>query len=194
MKSSKAFATTFLALAPGSVWLLLLAVPALLALSPAPAAPAAPAPVAAPPPQAGQRAREVHGLLRAGKVDEAAASGEALVREFPSCGPCQVAVGAAYGAKAQKSSVFTQLSWAKKCRAAFSKAVELEPASLEARFSLLQYDVNAPGIAGGGLDRGRADAEAIAKLSPSAGKLAGGMVKEKEFPGHAGATEELAKL
>jgi tetratricopeptide (TPR) repeat protein len=160
--------------------LTVLTAPALLALSPAPAASAASVPVAAPPTPAGQRAREVHGLLRAGKVDEAVAGGEALVRQFPSCGPCQVAVGAAYGAKAQKASVFTQLSWAKKCRGAFTRAIELEPASLEARFSLFQYDVNVPGFAGGGLDRARADVETIAKLSPSAGRLAGGMVKEKE--------------
>lgn len=156
---------------PASSRKILLAVAAFLAL-PAPGA------FASGPPA--QRAQEVNALLRAGKVDDAVAKGESLVRELPACGPCQLALGAAYGAKAQKASVFTQLSWAKKCRTAFTKAVELDPSSVDARFSLLQYDVNAPGIAGGGLDKARVDVETIAKLSPSAGRVAAGMVKEKE--------------
>lgn len=126
------------------------------------------------------RVEAVNALVRAGKLDEAVTRGESLAKESPSCGPCHLALGSAYGAKAQSASILTKMSWAKKCRASFARAVEIEPGSLDARLALIQFDVNAPGIAGGGIEKAKADAEGIAKLSPSFGRMAAGMIHEKE--------------
>jgi tetratricopeptide (TPR) repeat protein len=131
------------------------------------------------------RAREVRALIRSGQLDEAIRRGEALSREFAACSPCHHELGLAYAAKAQKSSLFTQLSWGRKCKGAFAKAVELDGSYLDARFDLFLFYVIAPGIGGGSLEKAGAEAEAIQKLDPSAGRAAAAMIleKEKDFAG-----------
>lgn len=74
--------------------------------------------------------------------------------------------------KAQEASVFTKMSWAKKCREAFQKAVNLDSRSIEARFELFHYFLFAPGFAGGGIEKAQAQADELGKIDPLQGRVA----------------------
>lgn len=92
-------------------------------------------------------------------------------------------LGDAYGRAALKAGIFSQMSLAGKCRTAYEKAVELDPKNVDARFSLLGFYQQAPGIVGGGLDKAHAQAEEIKKLDANRGRLAvaGLYIVEKKF-------------
>lgn len=89
-------------------------------------------------------------------------------------------LGACYGRKAATSGVFKAMSAASKCRAEFERAVALDPNYTEARFSLLQYYLNAPGIAGGSVAKAKEQAAALARIKPYQGALAFGTIAEYE--------------
>jgi len=76
-------------------------------------------------------------------------------------------LGRAYGEKAEHSSWFTALGLAKKTRASFEKAVDLDPNNVEARSDLSEYYIEAPGFLGGGTDKAAAQANAVQKLEPA---------------------------
>ena len=90
----------------------------------------------------------------------------------PGNGDLQRQLGDAYGSAAQKAGMLGKMGWAKKCRAAYEKAVELDPTNLNARSSLMTYCQQAPGFMGGGLDKAYAQAAAIRKLDVSRGRVA----------------------
>lgn len=79
-------------------------------------------------------------------------------------------LGHAYGISAQKAGLFAKLGFAKKCKAAYDKAVELDPANINARWSLMEYCKQAPGIIGGGMDQAYVQAEAIKQLDARRGR------------------------
>ena len=112
--------------------------------------------------------------------DAAVAAGEAAVKESPDAAAAHSWLGRAYGQKAIHASVFTQLSWAKKCKTEFDKAVTLDPKDTDARIDLIQYYANAPGIAGGGRDKAREQLEPLAALDPGRAALMSGYILEKE--------------
>lgn len=66
-------------------------------------------------------------------------------------------------------SVFSALSYAKKSKYSFTRAVELEPNSVEYQMGLLQFNVSAPSIAGGDIEQAKAIADTVATLDPKAG-------------------------
>lgn len=81
-------------------------------------------------------------------------------------------LGDAYGLTAQKVGVFSKMGWAKKCKAAYDKAVELDPKDIDARWSVMEYARQAPGFLGGGMDQAYAHAAAIKQLDAGAGRAA----------------------
>jgi tetratricopeptide (TPR) repeat protein len=81
-------------------------------------------------------------------------------------------LGDAYGISAQKAGLFSQLGWARKCKAEYEKAVELDPGNIDARWSLMEFYRQAPGIAGGGTDKALAQALEIKKLDVARGGIA----------------------
>ncbi|MBK8598343.1 MAG: tetratricopeptide repeat protein [Holophagales bacterium] len=78
------------------------------------------------------------------------------------------------------ASVFTKMSWAKKCREAWERSVEIAPANVEARFELLRYYLMAPGIAGGGVEKAQAQAAKLFELDPMRGYIGRGMIADDE--------------
>lgn len=92
-------------------------------------------------------------------------------------------LGDAYGRAAQKAGMFSKLGLAAKCKAEYDKAVELDPSNIDARFSLMGYYQQAPGIAGGSMEKAHEQAEAIKQLDASRGRaaLAGLYVTEKKY-------------
>ena len=126
----------------------------------------------------------IRAALRTGDVDGAVALAEKAAKEDPKSSNLALWLGRAYGQKARKASILTQLSWAKKCKGAFERAVLLDPANLDARSDLISYLVNAPGLAGGDRDEARRQADEIRTRDAVRGHLAWGFIFEadKDLP------------
>ncbi|HEX2834382.1 MAG TPA: tetratricopeptide repeat protein [Thermoanaerobaculia bacterium] len=96
-------------------------------------------------------------------ADKAAELFEKAVQLEPKNAKYHFLLGSAYGEMARKANVFSQASLARKTRAEFEKAVELDPNYIDARFALIQYYLIAPGFMGGGDDKAILQAAEIRK-------------------------------
>lgn len=76
------------------------------------------------------------------------------------------------GKTAESASLLARASWAKRFRAEAEKAAVLDPKSLDARFTLLEFYLQAPRLMGGGKDKADAMAGEIARIDLEAGALA----------------------
>jgi tetratricopeptide (TPR) repeat protein len=97
---------------------------------------------------------------------------ERAAQAVPTEARIQNALGDAYGLMAQKANVLAKLGWALNCRKAYERAVSLEPATPAYRWSLLGFYCVAPRLVGGGIEKARAEAAAIARLDPMEGRIA----------------------
>lgn len=97
---------------------------------------------------------------------------EKAIATAPSVSRYHRRLGDAWGTQAASASIFSQLGFAKKCIAAYEKAVALDPADLDARFSAFEYYRRAPGLAGGGFEKASATAAAIKQLDANRGRFA----------------------
>lgn len=122
--------------------------------------------------------------LEGGDVDGAVAAGEKAVKLAPGNAEVFHWMGRSYGSKALEASIFTKISWGKKCRDAWEKAAQLEPTNIGVRMDLIRFHMLAPGIAGGDKEKAKQQAAEIAKLDAGRGHLASGMIArmEKDLP------------
>ena len=81
-------------------------------------------------------------------------------------------LGRAYGQYAMQASVFRQAGLARKCKAAWERAVALDPNNLNVREDLIQYYLRAPGFMGGSVEKAREQAAEIRKRDAVRGALA----------------------
>ncbi len=88
-------------------------------------------------------------------------------------------LGRAYGRRAETSNPLSALGHASKARQYFERAVELNPRNIEALNDLLEFQLEAPGIMGGGLDRARTTIAHISQVDPSEGHWAQSTLDEK---------------
>jgi tetratricopeptide (TPR) repeat protein len=72
-------------------------------------------------------------------------------------------------------NMLSQVSLASEGRKAFETAVELDPSYLPARIGLAQYYLQAPSIAGGSVDKAKAQAEAMLRVPDHVGDYQGQM-------------------
>ncbi|MEY4686595.1 MAG: hypothetical protein RIR76_618 [Verrucomicrobiota bacterium] len=79
--------------------------------------------------------------------------------------------GHAQGRSAQKAGVLSKFGHARKCLAAYERAVALAPDVAEFRESLFEFYRQAPAMVGGGRDKAVAQAEAIKRLDPPRGRV-----------------------
>ncbi len=121
--------------------------------------------------------------LRRDDADQARAHAEKAAALAPDNADIQNTLGDAYGRSAQKAGIFSQLGLAKKSLAAYQRAVALEPNNVDYHQDLLEYYREAPGIAGGGMDKALVEAAAIKKLDAQRGHLAFGTLytADKKF-------------
>lgn len=110
--------------------------------------------------------------LRRGDAEQAVRYAEKAAALAPDNAGIQHTLGDAHGLSAQKASLFSQLGFAKKCLAAYQRAVALAPRSVEFHFSLFNYYRQAPGLAGGGFEKAAQAAAAIRQLDPLEGHRA----------------------
>jgi tetratricopeptide (TPR) repeat protein len=90
------------------------------------------------------------------------------------------AIGSLYCDKAKNANLFTKMSWAGKCRGAWEQASTIVPTDTDVRFNLIQYYAQAPGIAGGNMDKAKTQAKAVAALDGVLGEIAWGHVARAE--------------
>ena len=121
--------------------------------------------------------------LEAGEADEAVNAGKKAVQIDNNNSQCHFWLGHAYGMKAQEASILKKFSYAKKCKAEWEKAVELDGRNVDARIMLMNYHLQAPGIAGGNKSEAKKQASEISKIDPLRGHLALAQIyeSEKEF-------------
>jgi tetratricopeptide (TPR) repeat protein len=90
-------------------------------------------------------------------------------------------LGDAYVNKLQNVSMFKQMGYAKKAKAAFLKAVELDPENVGSREALFRYYIEAPRIAGGSESKAFEQVNEIKSRDPRAGHFAlAGYYEDKE--------------
>ncbi len=117
------------------------------------------------------------------RLDEAVKLADLCVQSFAQNSQCHESVGNVLGTKAMRAGIMSSLGSLGKIRDAFKKAVELDPKNLDARFSLLEYYLQAPGFMGGGSSNANALVAQTQVVSPAAAKLmqASIDVGDKEF-------------
>jgi tetratricopeptide (TPR) repeat protein len=93
---------------------------------------------------------------------------ELAVAQDPANSDHQMWLGRADGMKAQRTGTLEAFMLARRVRAAFERAVQLNPSNVAAMSDLGEYYVAAPYFLGGGLDRARALAARMMPLSPPA--------------------------
>lgn len=89
-------------------------------------------------------------------------------------------LGRALGDKAQRAPFFFALGLAKRARKEFETAVQLDAGNFAAIQALIEYDCSAPGIAGGGEDKARAEIARIAALDAAEGHYALGNCRRQK--------------
>ena len=89
-------------------------------------------------------------------------------------------LGRAHGREAQAANVLRQPGLAKKAKAAWERAIELDADNLDARSDLIQYYVQAPGFLGGSSAKALEQAEEIRKRNGLRGYLELGGLYERE--------------
>lgn len=91
---------------------------------------------------------------------------EQAVREDPTSSDAEMWLGRAYGLKASQINMLSAFGVAKKVHTAFERAVQLNPANVQAMSDLGQFYVAAPGIVGGGVDKAQALVPQLMPRSP----------------------------
>lgn len=107
-----------------------------------------------------------------GKLDYARALAEKAVALKSSEARYHLQLAEMDGETAETASLFAKGGWAKKFKAEAEQAAQLDPSNLDARFDLLEYDLQAPRLMGGGKDKAAAMADQIANIDPAQGDLA----------------------
>jgi Tfp pilus assembly protein PilF len=113
------------------------------------------------------------------KTDEAIREAEKAVEMQPNNALYHLWLGRAYGQKAEKVNVFRQAGLAGKVRDQFQKAVELDGNNTDARSDLAEYYVDAPGMMGGGVDKAKAQADAVAQKDAALAHFIRAKIAEK---------------
>ena len=91
----------------------------------------------------------------------------------------QLWLGRAYGEKADRVNFMKAAGLAGKVRDSFERAVQFDPASVDARTDLAEFYLEAPGVVGGGKDKALAQADALMKLKPAVAHWVQGRIAEK---------------
>ncbi|MGE5413256.1 MAG: tetratricopeptide repeat protein [Syntrophomonadaceae bacterium] len=123
---------------------------------------------------------ELRAALDAGDLTRAVRAGEAAVAADPKSAEASDLLGRAYGLTAEHATLLEQMRLARKARACFARAVELDGTSVPALADLARYDMRAPGIIGGGKKKARASIARVLALDPPRGHVLAGELAELE--------------
>ena len=124
------------------------------------------------------------GYYQLREYTRAMASLERAVQLSPKDSQYHDWLGKSYGRKAEESIFLSAMSWARKTHHEFEVAAELDPKNLEAQRDLIRFEINAPGVVGGGDDKALKHIADLEKVDPVQGQLARGefFATKKRFP------------
>jgi tetratricopeptide (TPR) repeat protein len=111
-------------------------------------------------------------LFKLRRWNDAVRAFERTVALKPQDGAAHLWLARAIGRKAENAFFTSAFGLARESCREFEAAVRLDPNNLDARFDLLDFYIQAPGIVGGGRDKAEAQARAIAGMAPRAGYAA----------------------
>ena len=115
---------------------------------------------------------QARSLINSNQDEKAVALMEKAVAAKPNDAVRHFWLANAYGAVAQHGSMFKAISLGSKVGEEFEKAVKLDPNFIEARLSAMEFDLMAPGMMGGGVDKARGQATEIRKRDALSGHRA----------------------
>jgi tetratricopeptide (TPR) repeat protein len=101
-------------------------------------------------------------------------------------------LGRAYGEKADHTGWFSAISFAKKTRKEFERAVQLDERNYSARQALIEFDCSAPGMVGGGEEKAVPQIKQLAELDAAEGHFAAGNCRRQKKD-YAATDEEFTK-
>ena len=104
-------------------------------------------------------------------IDAAVRWGEQAVKHLDGSAVAHLWLGRAYIKQLQHVNFLRAKAVAGRARAQFDRAIELDPANFDAREARAKYFLNAPGIAGGSLEKAQSDAEVARTLDSYRGSL-----------------------
>ncbi len=114
-----------------------------------------------------------------GEYKQAAAQFEKAVAAEPRNSDYVLWLARTYGRRAEMANPLSALGQAAKARQLFEKAVDLDPHNLDALSDLLDFYLQAPGVAGGGMEKAQKVVEMIGRVDPAEGQWAQAKVDEK---------------
>ncbi len=112
------------------------------------------------------------GAMAVEEFDAAIAAVDAMPAAAPKSSAHQLVLGQAYLSHARANLGIGSIGKVKKGRAAVERAIELDPDNLEARHTLMQFLLQAPGFAGGSRKEALAQAREIGRRDRRRGLLA----------------------
>lgn len=110
--------------------------------------------------------------MRAGNPDRAERSFERAIEKEPRNGLYHLWLGNAVGQQAQSANVIRQPFMARRIRAEFERAVQLDPNLLDARDGLITFYLVAPAVMGGDVGKAREQQREIARRDVVRGHIA----------------------
>lgn len=110
--------------------------------------------------------------IEAGRTGPAVDAAQRAVQLAPDDAEAHYWLGNAYGNRMGDVGMLGKLGLAPKLRDAFERTIELDPAHVKARNSLVEFYLMAPSMLGGGVDKARAQALEIGKRDKARGLLA----------------------
>jgi tetratricopeptide (TPR) repeat protein len=108
-------------------------------------------------------------LTRASQGEAAVAALARAVELAPARGDYHLHLAAALGLQVSQVGMLKKMSLGKRAKEHMFRAVELDPASIRAHEALMQFYVQAPGIAGGSIEKAHEQAAVVARLDPAQG-------------------------
>lgn len=101
-------------------------------------------------------------LLNADKPEQAERKFEQAIKAEPGVGLYHLWLGRAVGTQAQRASIVRQPFLARRVKAEFERAVELDPTLIDARDGLISFYLQAPGVMGGSIEKAKEQQRLIA--------------------------------
>ncbi len=122
--------------------------------------------------------------IQAKQLEKAIDAGAQATTLAPNSAQAFYWLGNAYGARIDEVGMLSKMTMAPKLRDAFETAVKLDPAFIDARSILIEFYLQAPSVVGGGIDKARAQATAIARYDRAQGLMSQARIAmyEKNIP------------
>lgn len=111
---------------------------------------------------------------------------------YPKQAEYQYKYGGALGMLARQSNVFAALSMIDNIKAAFTRAIALNPKHIPARWAMIELNLQLPEIVGGSKQKALAYSAELAVISPVDGYLSRGHIEEY-FKRYANAEQQYLK-